>query len=203
MKTDNVVLQNLNLEVGMFCSWILFCTTGSSDKLDQYQVVVGGDQLTRVRLSGSQALRSLAPSGKSRFVHLSPIVFEQWHNKQDFVEVSCPLRFSNLNLIPASISFSLIFILVHVYMYIMRSALESQVLLQNKPRKPSIDSRWPQTFRKIIQTSLDLGPQRAGGGGEGGGWREWVIKVFATQHPTISMWRKVAKKVPEMARWPY
>ena len=62
--------------------------TGSTDLLDQNRVVFGGDQLTRVRMQGAKKLRVMGTTPARRFEHLQPVVFEQWHNKQDFLHVS-------------------------------------------------------------------------------------------------------------------
>lgn len=59
---------------------------GNTDILRQVKVPIGGDQLTRVRLQESKNLRTLSVSPERRFDDLHPIVFEMWHNKQDFLE---------------------------------------------------------------------------------------------------------------------
>ena len=51
-------------------------------------MVVGGDQLTRVRLQEAKNLRNIAVTPKRRFEDLNPFVVEMWHNKQDLLEVS-------------------------------------------------------------------------------------------------------------------
>ena len=58
------------------------------DKLEEAGVVVGGDQLTRVRLEGARRLRSHAPNPLKRLEHFHPIVTEIWHTKQDLLEVT-------------------------------------------------------------------------------------------------------------------
>lgn len=50
-------------------------------------MVLGGDQLTRVRLTESKALRILSRDPKKKFADLHPIVIELWHTKQDILEV--------------------------------------------------------------------------------------------------------------------
>ena len=50
--------------------------------------MVGGDQLTRVRLQEAKNLRNIAVTPKRRFEDLNPFVVEMWHNKQDLLEVS-------------------------------------------------------------------------------------------------------------------
>ncbi|KAK3083965.1 hypothetical protein FSP39_006061 [Pinctada imbricata] len=59
---------------------------GGIQTLDQIGCVVGGDQLTRVRLEGAKDLRSLSLTKKDRFEHLQPVVCELWHLKVDFLE---------------------------------------------------------------------------------------------------------------------
>ena len=61
--------------------------SGNTDLLEKYKVVVGGDQLTRVRLQGAKLLRVHAPDIKARFGHLGTFVIEHWHNKQDITHV--------------------------------------------------------------------------------------------------------------------
>ena len=56
--------------------------------------MVGGDQLTRVRLTSVKNVRLLAPDPRKRFSYVDPIVFELWHVKQDFLEV-CIIIYSN------------------------------------------------------------------------------------------------------------
>ncbi len=58
---------------------------GDTSVLDEKKVVVGGDQLTRVRLQGAKRLRAMAPERRKKFEHLFPIVCEMWHNKQDLL----------------------------------------------------------------------------------------------------------------------
>ena len=53
----------------------------------QFRVIVDGDQLTRVRLTGAKNIRTLAPDPHKRFKPLLPFTIEMWHNKQDFLEV--------------------------------------------------------------------------------------------------------------------
>ncbi|KAL4220270.1 hypothetical protein ACF0H5_020677 [Mactra antiquata] len=60
---------------------------GSDELLKKNKVVVGGDQLTRVRFEEAKLLRALATSPKKRFDDLQPFVVELWHVKQDFLEV--------------------------------------------------------------------------------------------------------------------
>ncbi|XP_060556001.1 uncharacterized protein LOC132716696 [Ruditapes philippinarum] len=60
---------------------------GSDELFQKFKVVVGGDQLTRVRLEEAKLLRALATSPKRRFDDLQPFVVELWHVKQDFLEV--------------------------------------------------------------------------------------------------------------------
>ncbi|KAL4236167.1 hypothetical protein ACF0H5_004553 [Mactra antiquata] len=59
---------------------------GSDELLKKNKVVVGGDQLTRVRFEEAKLLRALATSPKKRFDDLQPFVVELWHVKQDFLE---------------------------------------------------------------------------------------------------------------------
>ncbi|XP_014667952.1 PREDICTED: uncharacterized protein LOC106809399 [Priapulus caudatus] len=59
---------------------------GSADLLHECKVVIGGDQLTRVRLQEAKQLRMLSPSPKKRLVDLHPVVTEMWHVKQDLLE---------------------------------------------------------------------------------------------------------------------
>ena len=66
--------------------------TGDTKLLDSLKVVVGGDQLTRVRLTGAKAIRVMAMDPKRAFVHLDPVIMELWHNKQDFLHASTFLR---------------------------------------------------------------------------------------------------------------
>lgn len=72
----------------MLYTCILLPTTGSPSLLDDKKVVIGGDQLTRVRLQGAKGLRDLAPDQRKSFKNLSPIVCEMWHVKQDLLHVS-------------------------------------------------------------------------------------------------------------------
>lgn len=57
--------------------------------LGDNSVIVGGDQLTRVRLDGVKHLRAHAPDPQGRFEHLHPVVCEMWHNQVDLTEVFC------------------------------------------------------------------------------------------------------------------
>ena len=66
---------------------INFDHTGTSDQLRKFKVVVGGDQLTRVRLEGAKDLRMLSISEAGRLQHLHPVICEFWHMKQDLLEV--------------------------------------------------------------------------------------------------------------------
>ena len=58
-------------------------------------VIVGGDQLTRVRLDAVRALRAHAPDPQGRFDHLQAVVCEMWHNLVDLTEV-CLLSSTHL-----------------------------------------------------------------------------------------------------------
>lgn len=60
---------------------------GNISKLEKHSAIIGGDQLTRVRLQGAKHLRALAPEKRKRFEHLFPIVCEMWHIKQDLLHV--------------------------------------------------------------------------------------------------------------------
>ena len=60
---------------------------GNADYMYQFRVIVDGDQLTRVRLTGAKNIRTLAPDPHKRFKPLLPFTIEMWHNKQDFLEV--------------------------------------------------------------------------------------------------------------------
>lgn len=55
--------------------------------MENFQIPVGGDQLTRVRLQGAKSLRLGAHHPKERFDCLEPIVVEMFHTMQDFLEV--------------------------------------------------------------------------------------------------------------------
>ena len=55
--------------------------------LEKHGVVVGGDQLTKVRFVGASNLRRMSPTAAGRFDHLQPIVCELWHLKQDLLDV--------------------------------------------------------------------------------------------------------------------
>ena len=55
--------------------------------MENLNVPVGGDQLTRVRLQGAKALRLGAFTSKDRFEHLNPVIVEMYHTLQDFLEV--------------------------------------------------------------------------------------------------------------------
>ncbi|CAC5418716.1 unnamed protein product [Mytilus coruscus] len=59
---------------------------GRGGDLDNLQVPVGGDQLTRVRLQGAKSLRAGAFTAEDRLEHLTPIVVEMFHTLQDFLE---------------------------------------------------------------------------------------------------------------------
>ncbi|XP_052098920.1 uncharacterized protein LOC127733644 [Mytilus californianus] len=59
---------------------------GTTDTLTKYNIVVGGDQLTRVHLEGSKHLLLQALNPVNRFEHLNPVICEFWHLKQDFLE---------------------------------------------------------------------------------------------------------------------
>ncbi|XP_053386739.1 uncharacterized protein LOC128550851 isoform X2 [Mercenaria mercenaria] len=59
---------------------------GSTELLNKFQVPVGGDQLTRVRLEEAKNLRTLATTPRKRFEDLQPFVIELWHTKQDYLE---------------------------------------------------------------------------------------------------------------------
>jgi len=59
---------------------------GSTEILDKYGIVLGGDQLTRVRLESAKQMRMLSPENYKRFHHLRTIC-EMWHTKQDLLEV--------------------------------------------------------------------------------------------------------------------
>lgn len=72
---------------------------GNSEILRKYQVVVGEDQLTRVRLQEAKNLRSISVTPERRYDDLNPIVFEMWHNKQDFLEVLQPFMNSHYYMI--------------------------------------------------------------------------------------------------------
>ena len=50
--------------------------------------MVGGDQLTRVRLQDAKNLRNIAVTPKRQFEDLNPYVVEMWHNKQALLKVS-------------------------------------------------------------------------------------------------------------------
>ncbi|KAK3099953.1 hypothetical protein FSP39_012447 [Pinctada imbricata] len=71
-----------------FRKWNVSSTTlaGGNTALEKYGVLLGGDQLTRVRLDGAKDLRYLSPTPEKRFDHLKPIVCELWHLKQDSLE---------------------------------------------------------------------------------------------------------------------
>ena len=51
----------------------------SNTGLDEVKIHIGGDQLTRERLSGAKRIRQHATTDKERFLHLSPITFEFFH----------------------------------------------------------------------------------------------------------------------------
>jgi len=74
-------------------------------------VVVGGDQLTHVRLAGAKELRRLSPNPVRRFCHLKTFVIEMWHTKQDLLEVTiiscdkCIMKFINIFYEPFAIMF--------------------------------------------------------------------------------------------------
>ena len=65
----------------------MFNLKGNLQTLDEVGCVLGGDQLTRVRMEGAKDLRSLSRTKKARLEHLQPIVCELWHLKADFLEV--------------------------------------------------------------------------------------------------------------------
>lgn len=66
---------------------IYFSISGSEELLRKFQCVVGGDQLTKVRLQEAKNLRTLSITPEKRFDDLNPMVCELWHSKQDFLEV--------------------------------------------------------------------------------------------------------------------
>ena len=81
-------MRNGALVISSIIYWIVKITGEGSTTLNDYKVVVGGDQLTRVRLQESKHLRNIAVNPQRRFEDLHPIVVEMWHNKQDLLDVS-------------------------------------------------------------------------------------------------------------------
>ena len=61
---------------------------GDTEMLDQYRVVTGGDQLTKVRFAGAHYLRRMSPTATRRLEHVQPVICELWHLKQDYLDVS-------------------------------------------------------------------------------------------------------------------
>ena len=62
--------------------------------LEDKKVLLGGDQLTRVRLQGARGLREHADNPVERYDHLDPVVIEMWHTKQDLLHVGCGIILS-------------------------------------------------------------------------------------------------------------
>jgi hypothetical protein len=56
-------------------------------ELDNLQIPVGGDQLTRERFQGAKTLRAGAHTRQERFDQLYPMIIELFHTLQDFLEV--------------------------------------------------------------------------------------------------------------------
>jgi len=63
--------------------------------IEDLQVPVGGDQLTRVRLQGAKALRDGSLASTDRLEHLNPVIVEMFHTLQDFLEVIYAVNFIN------------------------------------------------------------------------------------------------------------
>ncbi|CAG2251735.1 unnamed protein product [Mytilus edulis] len=57
------------------------------DYNDTVKVLIGGDQLTRERFSGSKCLRAGGITADERFDHLSPITFELFHLCMNYVKL--------------------------------------------------------------------------------------------------------------------
>ncbi|KAK3099684.1 hypothetical protein FSP39_007984 [Pinctada imbricata] len=60
--------------------------SGTTAHLDEFKVITGGDQLTRVRLEGAKDLKRLSTTPVGRLEHIHPLVCELWHLKQDLLE---------------------------------------------------------------------------------------------------------------------
>ncbi|XP_033730974.1 uncharacterized protein LOC117320505 [Pecten maximus] len=73
-----------------------YSAAGRGGELDNLQIPVGGDQLTRVRLQGAKGLRAGARTAEQRFERLYPMVVEMFHVLQDFLEKLCK-KFLNLS----------------------------------------------------------------------------------------------------------
>ena len=70
--------------------------------IEDLQVPVGGDQLTRVRLQGAKALRNGSLASTDRLEHLNPVIVEMFHALQDFLEVIYAVNFCNTFIIKFS-----------------------------------------------------------------------------------------------------
>ncbi|CAC5378815.1 unnamed protein product [Mytilus coruscus] len=89
VTTNDIRMENKNKDYHFFGSDITFDrvkVSRLSGDLDNLQVPVGGDQLTRVRLQGAKSLRAGAFTAEDRLEHLTPIVVEMFHTLQDFLE---------------------------------------------------------------------------------------------------------------------
>jgi hypothetical protein len=70
--------------------------------IEDLQVPVGGDQLTRVRLQGAKALRNGSLTSIERLEHLNPVIVEMFHTLQDFLKVMYAVNVCNTFIIKFS-----------------------------------------------------------------------------------------------------
>ena len=60
----------------------------TGDEFEQSKIILGGDQLVRVRMSGAKDLVAGAHTAVERLEHFSPIIEELFHIEQDFFDVN-------------------------------------------------------------------------------------------------------------------